>query len=116
LIAHGREVSVEAAAYVKGEMIVAAWAGMDDPGSGRSVDGDTLFNVFPVTEAVAATASPIIKMAASCALGLIYRREVIHRLANRIAAKEALAMQQSAKSACIAIGGKGICRAASRHW
>jgi hypothetical protein len=38
LIAHGREIGVEVAAYLKGEMIVAAWAGMADPGSGRPVD------------------------------------------------------------------------------
>ena len=56
LIADGREIGVQVAAFLKGEMIVDAWAGMADPGSGRPVDGDTLFNVFSVTRAVAATA------------------------------------------------------------
>ncbi len=56
LVADGREIGVQVAAYLKGEMIVDAWAGMADPGTGRPVDGDTLFNVFSVTKAVAATA------------------------------------------------------------
>jgi CubicO group peptidase (beta-lactamase class C family) len=52
----GREVGVQVAAYRRGRLVVDAWGGVADPQSGRAVDGDTLFNVFSVTKAVAATA------------------------------------------------------------
>jgi CubicO group peptidase (beta-lactamase class C family) len=51
------EVGVQVAAYLDGELIVDAWTGTADPaGSGRLVDGDTLFSVFSVTKGVTATA------------------------------------------------------------
>ena len=56
MVADGNEVGVQVAASLHGERIVDAWAGTADPASGQSVDGDTLFNVFSVTKAVAATA------------------------------------------------------------
>ncbi|OAI94760.1 serine hydrolase domain-containing protein [Pseudomonas putida] len=52
----GGEVGVQVAAYLDGKLVVDAWSGSADPGSGRPVDGDTLFNVYSVTKAVAATA------------------------------------------------------------
>lgn len=55
-IAAGREVGVQVAAYHRGELVVDAWGGLADPDTGRKVDGDTLFNVYSVTKAVAATA------------------------------------------------------------
>ena len=55
-IASGREVGVQVAAYHRGRLVVDAWGGFADPATGRSVDGDTLFNVYSVTKAVAATA------------------------------------------------------------
>ena len=55
-IASGREVGLQVAAYHRGKLVVDAWGGIADPGSGRAVDGDTLFNVYSVTKAVAATA------------------------------------------------------------
>ena len=36
--------------------MIDCWAGLADPATGRTVDGDTLFNVFSVTKAVTATA------------------------------------------------------------
>jgi CubicO group peptidase (beta-lactamase class C family) len=55
-IARGAEVGVQVAAYFKGEQVVDAWGGIADPATGRKVSGDTLFNVYSVTKAVAATA------------------------------------------------------------
>ena len=55
-IASGRETGVQVAAYHRGELVVDAWGGSADPATGRPVTGDTLFNVYSVTKAVAATA------------------------------------------------------------
>jgi CubicO group peptidase (beta-lactamase class C family) len=50
------EIGMQVAAYLNGELVVDAWGGLADSASGRPVQGDTLFNVFSVTKAVAATA------------------------------------------------------------
>ena len=50
------EIGVQIAAYLGGELVVDAWAGLADRNSGREVTGDTLFNVFSVSKAIAATA------------------------------------------------------------
>jgi CubicO group peptidase (beta-lactamase class C family) len=55
-IRDGREAGVQVAAYHHGKLVVDTWAGLADEGTGRPVDGDTLFNVYSVTKAVAATA------------------------------------------------------------
>lgn len=55
-IASGAEVGVQVAAYLDGVQVVDAWGGVADPATGRKVDGETLFNVYSVTKAVAATA------------------------------------------------------------
>lgn len=54
--ASGRETGVQVAAYLDGELLIDAWSGLADETTGRKVDGDTLFNVYSVTKAVAATA------------------------------------------------------------
>ncbi len=56
VIGAGREVGVQVAAYRHGKLVVDTWGGLADPGTGRKVDGDTLFNTYSVTKAVAATA------------------------------------------------------------
>jgi len=56
VIAAGREIGVQVAAYKDGRLVIDTWGGLADPGTGRKVDGDTLFNVYSVTKAVAATA------------------------------------------------------------
>jgi CubicO group peptidase (beta-lactamase class C family) len=56
MIAANREVGVQVAAYLDGRLVVDTWGGLADPAMGRMVDGDTLFNVYSVTKAVAATA------------------------------------------------------------
>jgi CubicO group peptidase (beta-lactamase class C family) len=56
MIGDGREVGVQVAAYLQGRLVIDTWGGLADPASGRRVDGDTLFNVYSVTKAVAATA------------------------------------------------------------
>lgn len=56
LIDEGREIGMQIAAYLDGELVVDSWGGLADIGSGRPVDGNTLFNMFSVTKPVAATA------------------------------------------------------------
>lgn len=60
LIEQGREIGVQVAAYLDGKLVVDCWGGLADAESGRAVDGDTLFNVYSVTKAVAATALHIL--------------------------------------------------------
>jgi CubicO group peptidase (beta-lactamase class C family) len=55
-VASGVETGVQVAAYLKGELVVDTWGGVADEVTGRKVDGDTLFNVYSVTKAVAAVA------------------------------------------------------------
>jgi CubicO group peptidase (beta-lactamase class C family) len=56
LIADGREIGVQVAAWLGEEQVVDCWAGLADTETGRPVDGDTLFNVYSVSKAVTATA------------------------------------------------------------
>ncbi|WP_329530312.1 beta-lactamase family protein [Streptomyces sp. NBC_01450] len=51
------EKGVQIAALLDGELIVDAWAG--ETGTGRPVDGDTLFPVFSVTKAVTASVTHV---------------------------------------------------------
>ena len=55
-IAERGEIGIQVAAYHRGQLVIDTWGGIADPATGRPVDGDTLFNVFSVTKAVAATA------------------------------------------------------------
>jgi len=55
LVAEGREIGVQVAAWLGERQIVDCWAGLADPARGRMVDGDTLFNVYSVSKAVTAT-------------------------------------------------------------
>ncbi len=50
------EVGVQLAAYLRGELIVEACAGLADASTGRPVEPSTLFPVFSVTKALTATA------------------------------------------------------------
>ena len=50
------EIGMQIAAYLDGVLVIDTWAGIADPQTNRPVDGDTLFNVYSVTKAVAATA------------------------------------------------------------
>jgi len=56
LVAEGREIGVQICAWLGEEQIVDCWAGVADRGSGRAVDGATLFNVYSVSKAVTAVA------------------------------------------------------------
>jgi CubicO group peptidase (beta-lactamase class C family) len=55
LVSDESEVGVQVAAYLGGQLVLDAWAGVADPGSRRAVDGDTLFNVSSCGKGVAAT-------------------------------------------------------------
>jgi CubicO group peptidase (beta-lactamase class C family) len=50
------EIGIQVAAYLGGELVIDCWAGVADLATGRCVNGETLFNVFSVTKAVASTA------------------------------------------------------------
>jgi CubicO group peptidase (beta-lactamase class C family) len=54
LVAEGKEVGIQICAWRGEEQVVDCWAGIADPVCGRKVDGDTLFNVYSVSKAIAA--------------------------------------------------------------
>jgi CubicO group peptidase (beta-lactamase class C family) len=56
LVAEGREIGVQVAAYRGDELVVDAFAGVADPAAGKAVSGETLFNAFSVAKALTATA------------------------------------------------------------
>ncbi len=56
LIAEGREIGVQVAAYLDGELVIDVAAGIADPATSRPVEPDTLFHVFSVTKGVLVTA------------------------------------------------------------
>jgi CubicO group peptidase (beta-lactamase class C family) len=51
LVGDGRETGVQVAAYLHGELVVDATAGLADPVTGRPVDGRTLFNSWSTGKA-----------------------------------------------------------------
>ena len=55
LVERDVERGLQVAAYLDGELIVDAWAGIADPVTGRLVDGETLFTVWSAGKGVAAT-------------------------------------------------------------
>ncbi len=55
LVAANVERGLQVAAYLNGEQVVDAWAGIADPATGRTVDGETLFTVFSVSKGITAT-------------------------------------------------------------
>jgi CubicO group peptidase (beta-lactamase class C family) len=55
LVASGEELGLQAAAYLRGELVVDAWAGVADRATGGPVDGRTLFTVYSVGKGITAT-------------------------------------------------------------
>ncbi len=55
-VREGKEIGIQVAAYLDGELVVDVCSGTTEPGGTRRVDGDTLFPVFSVTKAITATA------------------------------------------------------------
>lgn len=55
LVESGQEVGLQVAAYVDGELVVDAWAGIADETTGRPVDGATLFTSWSTTKGFVAT-------------------------------------------------------------
>lgn len=55
LVAEGPEIGLQVAAYLDGELVIDAWAGLADPATGKRVDGDTLFMLSSTTKGVTAT-------------------------------------------------------------
>ena len=49
------EIGLQVAAYLDGELVIDAWAGMADSAAGKPVDGDTLFMLSSTTKGVTAT-------------------------------------------------------------
>jgi CubicO group peptidase (beta-lactamase class C family) len=56
LIAEGREIGVQVAAWRDGKLVIDVAAGIADPQTGRTVTPDTLFHTFSVTKGVLVTA------------------------------------------------------------
>jgi CubicO group peptidase (beta-lactamase class C family) len=55
LVEETPEIGLQVAAYLDGELVIDAWAGMADPAAGKPVDGDTLFMLSSTTKGVTAT-------------------------------------------------------------
>ncbi|MEH1129372.1 serine hydrolase domain-containing protein [Micromonospora sp. CPCC 206061] len=55
LVASGQETGLQAAAYLHGELVVDAAAGLADPGTGAPVTRDTLFHSFSTGKGATAT-------------------------------------------------------------
>ena len=55
LIGRGIEQGLQVAAYLDGQLVVDAWAGIADATTGRLVDGETLFPVWSTTKGITAT-------------------------------------------------------------
>jgi CubicO group peptidase (beta-lactamase class C family) len=55
LVQETPEIGLQVAAYLDGELVIDAWAGMADPAAGKPVDGDTLFMLSSTTKGVTAT-------------------------------------------------------------
>src|SRR5262245_23617273 len=55
LVSTDQETGIQVAAYLDGQIVVDAAAGLADPESGRLMDGDTLINVWSAGKGVAAT-------------------------------------------------------------
>jgi CubicO group peptidase (beta-lactamase class C family) len=55
-IDNGLEEAVHAVAYHQGKLVLNVWDGLADPANGAPASADTLYNVYSVTKAVAATA------------------------------------------------------------
>jgi len=55
LVSEGKERGLQVAAYLRGKLVVNAWAGVADINSGRLVDEETLFPVFSTTKGITAT-------------------------------------------------------------
>lgn len=52
----GHEEAVHIVAYHQGRQVLNVWDGLADPAAGKAASEDTLYNVYSVTKAVAATA------------------------------------------------------------
>jgi CubicO group peptidase (beta-lactamase class C family) len=55
LVADTPEIGLQVAAYLDGELVIDAWAGLADAAAGKPVDGDTLFMLSSTTKGVTAT-------------------------------------------------------------
>src|SRR5688572_28008964 len=60
LVASGRELGMQLAAYKDGQLVVDTWAGVANRETRRPVDGDTLFTVFSTSKGIAATCAHIL--------------------------------------------------------
>ncbi len=51
----GRELGMQVAAYLDGEPVIDAWAGLADEATARPVAGDTLFTSFSISKGITST-------------------------------------------------------------
>ena len=55
LVAEGHELGLQVAAYLDGQLVIDAWAGLADAASRRPVDGETLFTGFSISKGTTST-------------------------------------------------------------
>lgn len=55
LVHDSGEIGVQVAAYLDGNLVIDAWAGLADEASRSPVDGDTLFTAFSISKGLTAT-------------------------------------------------------------
>jgi len=60
LVGEGPEIGLQVAAYLDGQLVVDAWAGLADRDARRPVDGDTLFMLSSTTKGVTATCAAVL--------------------------------------------------------
>jgi CubicO group peptidase (beta-lactamase class C family) len=57
LVQDGGEIGVQVAAYLDGDLVIDAWAGLADEASQRPVDGETLLTAFSISKGMTAYGS-----------------------------------------------------------
>jgi CubicO group peptidase (beta-lactamase class C family) len=55
LVAEGHELGLQVAAYLDGQLVVDAWAGVADAATRRLVEGETLFTGFSISKGITST-------------------------------------------------------------
>jgi CubicO group peptidase (beta-lactamase class C family) len=55
LIESGKEIGLQVAAYLDGQLVIDVCAGVADPATGRTVEKDTLFAAASCTKGITAT-------------------------------------------------------------
>src|SRR5262252_7726099 len=60
LVAEGPEIGLQVAAYLDGQLVIDAWAGVADAATRKPVRGDTLFMLSSTSKGVTATCAAVL--------------------------------------------------------